>query len=78
MHLSTCKNYYIYIYIYIHTHTHTQIKGIFHPTMGHENPEGKQIYRFTFSLTSALDGSGWYNSTPRPHCSWEKDPVPIV
>jgi hypothetical protein len=35
-----------------------------HPRTGHKGPEREQRYRFTLSLTSALDGSGW--STPRP------------
>jgi len=34
-------------------------------------------YSYTFSLTSALDESGW--STPRPgRFTLRKDPVPIV
>jgi hypothetical protein len=31
-------------------------KGKFHPITGHEDPEGKQRYNSTLSLTSALDG----------------------
>ena len=30
------------------------------------------------SLTSALDGGGGVNDTPRPLCPRERDPVPIV
>ena len=39
-------------------------KGKIHPRTGHEGPEGKQRYRATLSLASALDGDGW--SMPRP------------
>jgi hypothetical protein len=35
-----------------------------HPRNGHEDPERKQRYTSTVSLTSALDGGEW--STPRP------------
>ena len=35
-----------------------------HPRTGCEGPEGEYKYRFTFSLTSTLQGGGW--STPRP------------
>jgi len=35
-----------------------------HSSAGHEDPEGKQRYSSTLSLTSALDVGGW--STPRP------------
>jgi hypothetical protein len=34
-------------------------KGKVHPRTGHEDPQGKQTYSSTLSLTSALDGVGW-------------------
>ena len=49
----------------------------FHPTTGHEGPEGKQMYSSTLPSTSAVDGGGW--SKPRPGCFTDgKDAVPIV
>ena len=45
--------------------------------IGHEGPEGKQMYSSTLSLTSALGGDGWSTSHPGPLTSG-KDPVPIV
>ena len=43
----------------------------FHPTIGHEGPEGST----GVALTLALDGDGW--STPSPSLfSPRKDPVP--
>ena len=40
------------------------LKGKFHPTAGHEGPEGKQKLSSALSLTSALDGGGWLTSRP--------------
>jgi hypothetical protein len=40
------------------------VKGEVHPSIGHEGPEGEQIYSSTLPSTSALDGGGW--STPHP------------
>jgi hypothetical protein len=34
-------------------------KGKVHPRTGYEDPEVKQMYSCTFSLTLALDGGGW-------------------
>ena len=34
-------------------------KGKGHPITGQEGPEGEERYRFTFSLTSALNECGW-------------------
>jgi len=53
--------YNIDIYIYI-------IKGKFpvHHITGHEGPEVEYRYSSTLSLTSALDGGGVINATPRP------------
>ena len=44
----------------IHTETQQLItgKGKVHPRTGHESTEGEYRYRFTLSLTSALDGVG--------------------
>jgi len=39
-------------------------KGKFHRVTGHEDPEEKQRCGSTFSVISAVDGSGW--SAPRP------------
>ena len=51
-------------------------KGKGHPIIGHEGPEGEQMYSSTLS-TSVLDGGGW--SAPRlGHFTPAKDPVPIV
>jgi len=52
-------------------------KGKGHPRTGHEGPEGEQMYRSTFSLTSALDGGGWSTRCPGRFTPG-KDPVPIV
>ena len=40
------------------------VKGTVQPLICHEDPEGKQRYSSTLSLTSALEGGTW--STPRP------------
>jgi hypothetical protein len=54
-----------------------QRKGTVHPRTGHEGSEGEQKYSSTVSLTSALDGGGWW--TPRPgRFTPGNDPVPIV
>ena len=37
--------------------------GEVHPRTGHEDPEGKQKYSSSLSLTLATDGGAW--STPR-------------
>jgi len=51
-----------------------EVKGKVHPSTGHEDPEGEDIYSSTLSLTSALDGDGWL--APRPaHFTPGKDPV---
>jgi hypothetical protein len=48
-----------------------------HPITGHLGPEGEQMYSYTLSLTSVLDGGGW--STPHPgRFTPGNDPVPIV
>ena len=52
-----------------------KVKG--HPRTGHEGPEGEQIYSYTFSLTSALDGVGDQRHGPAA-LPPGKDPVPIV
>jgi hypothetical protein len=39
-------------------------KGKVHPRTDRKGPEGEERYNSTFSLTSALERSGW--STPRP------------
>ena len=45
--------------------------------VGHEGPEGKQMYSSTLCLTSALGEGGW--STPHPgSLTSGKDPVTIV
>ena len=45
--------------------------------IGHEGPEGEQMYSSTLPSTSALDGGGW--STPQPgRFTPGKDPVPTV
>ena len=49
-----------------------------HPIICHEDKEVQQRYRFTLSLTSALDAGGLSNATPRKIYPREKDPVPIV
>jgi len=60
--LSWCYVQYYIVKVFI-------VKGKFH----HEGPEGEKRHNFTFSLTSALDVSGW--SAPRPgrftgtHCT---------
>ena len=52
-------------------------KGKGHPIIGHEVPEGEQMYNSTLPSTSALNGGG--QSTPRPgRFTPGKDPVPIV
>jgi len=52
-------------------------KGEVHPSIGHEGPEGKQMYSSTLPSTSALDGGGW--STPQPsRYTPGKDLVTIV
>ena len=38
-----------------------QGKGKVHPRTGHEGPEGEQRYSYTPSLTSALDGGGYFS-----------------
>jgi hypothetical protein len=54
---------------------HTVKVKVVHPRIGHEVPEGEQMYTYTLPSTSALDGGGWSSRpgrfTPR------KDPVPI-
>ena len=55
-------NIYIYIYIYIYSYTY---KVKVHPRTGHEVPE-RELYSFTLSSTSALDGGWVVNATPRP------------
>ena len=58
-------------------HYNKIVKGKVLPRIGHEGPEGEQLYSSTFSSTSGLDEGGW--STPRPRrFTPEKDPVPIV
>ena len=39
-------------------------KGKILPRTGHEGPEGEQMYSFTLSLTSALDGVGGQSQAP--------------
>jgi hypothetical protein len=52
-------------------------KGKVLPRIGHEGPEGEQIYSSTLPSTSALDGDGW--STPRPGSFTPgKELLPIV
>ena len=34
--------------------------------IGHESPEGEQMYSYTLPLTSALDGGWVVNATPQP------------
>jgi hypothetical protein len=41
------------------------IKGKVHPRTDREGPEGEQMYTSTLSLTSALDGGGWWKPRPR-------------
>ena len=41
-------------------------KGKVLPRTGHEGPEGEQICSSTLPSTSALDGGGAVNATPRP------------
>jgi len=46
------------------------------PSTFHEGPEGEQMYIYTLSLTSALDGGVW--TMPRlSHFALGKDPVPL-
>jgi len=53
-------------------------KGKFHPRTGQEDPEGEYRYNSTLSLTSALDGGGWW-SRPRPsRFAPGKDLIPIA
>ena len=55
----------------------TKDKGKVNLRIGHEDPEGEQIYSSTLPSTSALDGGGW--STPRHgRFTAGKDLVPIV
>ena len=49
-----------------------------HPATRHEVTAGKYRYSSTLYLTSALDGGGAFNATPRPLYSREREPVPIV
>ena len=52
-------------------------KGKVHPITGHEDPEGEQMYKYSFFNLGATWGGGW--STPSPVCFTPgKDPVPIV
>jgi len=52
-------------------------KGKIHSRIGHEGPEGIQVYISTVSLTSALDRGVW--STPCPgRFSPGKELVPFV
>ena len=51
-----------------------KVKGKDLPRIGHEGPEGEQLYSSTLPSTSALDGGWW--STPRPgHFTPGKDLV---
>jgi len=52
-------------------------KGEVHSRNCHESPAAEQSYRFTLSLTLALDGRGW--STPGSgRFTSVNDRVPIV
>ena len=43
-----------------------KVKGKDLPRIGHEGPEGEQLYSSTLPSTSALDGGWVINATPRP------------
>jgi hypothetical protein len=45
---------------------HKEGKGKGLPITCHEDIEGEKMNSSTFPLTSALDGGGWSNVTPRP------------
>jgi hypothetical protein len=53
-------------------------EGKIHPRTGHESLEREQMYSSTLSLTSALNGGGVVNVSPRPLYLQEREPVPIV
>jgi hypothetical protein len=56
----------------IHVH-----KDKVHPRTGHEGPEGKKMYSYTLSLTSALDWGAW-SASRSGRFTPDNDSVPIV
>jgi hypothetical protein len=49
-----------------------------YPRIGHEGTEGEQRCGYTLPLTSAVDGNGVVNATPRPLYPREGDLVSIL
>jgi len=54
-----------------------KVKGKDYPRRGHEGPEGEDMYKYTLSLTSALDGVVWSTPLPGPFTAG-KESVPVV
>ena len=55
-----------------------KVKGKVRPRTGHKDPEGKQNYSCTFSLTAKLDLGGWLTSRPGRFTHGKETRVTIV